>query len=195
MTNSKTSLKILSTLLAVALSHSLFAQNEAPADGEELQFKARGIIQAVEQQSAPEPLETYDDGPSGGDALADAEPEQPKVVTFDVQMINFEYASAMLTAAAKRQVDEFGVALTSDELGGVTLTIVGHTDDRGSEAYNQRLSEQRASSVADYLRDQFAVDADRLTVVGEGESMPLVADTTAEARAKNRRVEMTFVLP
>lgn len=195
MTNSKTSLKILSTLLAVALSHSLFAQNEAPADGEELQFKARGIIQAVEQQSAPEPLETYDDGPSGGDALADAEPEQPKVVTFDVQMINFEYASAMLTAAAKRQVDEFGVALTSDELAGVTLTIVGHTDDRGSEAYNQRLSEQRASSVADYLRDQFAVDADRLTVVGEGESMPLVADTTAEARAKNRRVEMTFVLP
>lgn len=195
MTNSKTSLKILSTLLAVALSHSLFAQNEAPADGEELQFKARGIIQAVEQQSAPEPLETYDDGPSGGDAVADAEPEQPKVVTFDVQMINFEYASAMLTAAAKRQVDEFGVALTSDELAGVTLTIVGHTDDRGSEAYNQRLSEQRASSVADYLRDQFAVDADRLTVVGEGESMPLVADTTAEARAKNRRVEMTFVLP
>jgi OOP family OmpA-OmpF porin len=195
MTNTNTFLKILSTLLAVALSHSLFAQDGAPAEGEELQFKARGIIQAVEQQAAPEPLETYDDGPSGGDAVADAEPEQPKVVTFDVQMINFEYASAMLTAAAKRQVDEFGMALTSDELAGVSLTIVGHTDDRGSEAYNQRLSEQRANSVANYLRDKFAVGADRLTVVGEGESMPLVAETTAEARAQNRRVEMTFVLP
>lgn len=197
MTNRNTLIKILSAVLAVALSHPLFAQDGAPADGEELQFKARGIIQAVEQQSAPEPLETYDDGPSGGDVMADSEPEpeQPKVVTFDVQMINFEYASAMLTTAAKRQVDEFGVALTSDELAGVTLTIVGHTDDRGSEAYNQRLSEQRASSVANYLRDKFAVSADRLTVVGEGEAMPLIAETTAEARAQNRRVEMTFVLP
>ncbi len=128
-------------------------------------------------------------------ADSEPEPEQPKVVTFEVQMINFEYASAMLTTAAKRQVDEFGVALTSDELAGVTLTIVGHTDDRGSEAYNQRLSEQRASSVANYLRDKFAVSADRLTVVGEGEAMPLIAETTAEARAQNRRVEMTFVLP
>lgn len=195
MNNIKAFMRVLSAAAVLVVSPQAVSQEGGSAEGEELQFKARGIIQAVEQQAAPEPLETYDDGPSGGDAVADAEPEQPKVVTFDVQMINFEYASAMLTAAAKRQVDEFGIALNSDELAGVTLTVVGHTDDRGSEAYNQRLSEQRAASVANYLRDKFAVSSERLTVVGEGESMPLVADTTAEARAQNRRVEMTFVLP
>lgn len=190
MKNSSAFLKVLSALVVLASSHSIAAQEEGVVKEEKLQFKARGIIQAVEEQAEEEPV--YEDSDSDDEPVPS---EEPKIVTFDVQMINFEFASSTLTETAQRQVDEFGVALTSDELAGVTLTVVGHTDDQGSEAYNQRLSERRAAAVANYLKDKFAVPAERLTVVGEGESMPLVADTTVEARAQNRRVEMTFVLP
>lgn len=177
-----------SIILLFVLSQLSFAQNQDAPEEQELQFKARGIIQAIEEQSGSEPIETYENDDNATD-------EESKLVTFDVQMINFEFASFTLTELAKRQVDEFGMALSSEKLSEVTLTIVGHTDDRGSETYNQRLSEQRAASVAVYLRDQFSVPEARLTVVGEGESMPLIADTSSEARAQNRRVEMTFVLP
>ena len=189
-------LKYVSIAL-IALSSHLVAQEAQEEAGEELQFKARGIIQAVEKQATPEPVENYDDGPTGGDAMQEEAPPEkaPIEVSFDVQMINFDYDSAQLTTTARRQVDEFGIALTSEELEGVLLTITGHTDDKGPESYNQALSERRAQAVADYLMEAFDVSADRLTVAGEGESMPLIADTTPEARAQNRRVEMTFVLP
>lgn len=191
-----THLKYLSVAL-IAFSSQLVAQEAQENGGEELQFKARGIIQAVEKQSPPEPMETYDDGPTGGDAVSDASAEvkAPREVSFDVQMINFEYDSAKLTPAAQRQVNEFGIALTSDELNGVSLTVIGHTDDKGPESYNQALSERRAQAVADYLMAEFDVPAERLEVKGEGEAMPLIAEDSASARAKNRRVEMTFVLP
>lgn len=69
--------------------------------------------------------------------------------------------------------------------------IVGHTDSRGSEAYNQALSEKRALSVADYLISQ-GIEESRLTVVGAGESQPKASNDTPEGRMENRRVEVTI---
>ncbi|WP_375752516.1 outer membrane beta-barrel protein [Vibrio sp. HN007] len=69
--------------------------------------------------------------------------------------------------------------------------IVGHTDSRGSEEYNQVLSEKRAQSVADYLVSQ-GIEESRLTVVGAGESQPKASNDTAEGRMENRRVEVTI---
>src|SRR6056300_1146223 len=96
-----TQLKFLSVVL-IALSSHLIAQEAQEEGGEELQFKARGIIQAVEEQSAPEPVEDYDDGPTGGDAVPEEAPQEkaPREVSFDVQMINFDYDSAQLTTTA-----------------------------------------------------------------------------------------------
>ncbi|MGI9945694.1 porin [Vibrio hyugaensis] len=71
------------------------------------------------------------------------------------------------------------------------IRIVGHTDSSGSEAYNQKLSEQRAQSVANYLMST-GIDRDRLTVVGLGESSPIATNDTAEGRAKNRCVDVLF---
>ncbi len=71
------------------------------------------------------------------------------------------------------------------------IQIVGHTDSSGPEAYNQRLSERRAQSVADYLV-QKGIDASRLTVIGMGENSPIASNDTAEGRAQNRRVEVHF---
>lgn len=73
---------------------------------------------------------------------------------------------------------------TNDRLFG---TVEGHTDDRGSDAYNQKLSQRRAEAVRQYLVDK-GVPASRLDAVGYGESRPVADNATAEGRAQNRRV-------
>jgi len=67
--------------------------------------------------------------------------------------------------------------------------VVGFTDSIGSDAYNQALSERRASSVAQYLLSQ-GVAPNKLTSEGKGESQPVADNETDEGRAKNRRVEL-----
>lgn len=69
------------------------------------------------------------------------------------------------------------------------IDVEGHTDSSGTDAYNQRLSEQRAASVADYLIDQ-GVPARNVTVYGYGEARPKSSNDTAEGRQLNRRVEI-----
>lgn len=71
------------------------------------------------------------------------------------------------------------------------VEVAGHTDDRGREDYNQRLSQQRAESVAKVLTSEFGVPASRIKAVGYGESQPAFDNSTAENRAKNRRVTAT----
>jgi outer membrane protein OmpA-like peptidoglycan-associated protein len=77
--------------------------------------------------------------------------------------------------------------------GKTTLTIAGHTDNVGSAQYNQKLSERRALSVAQYLEAR-RVAAERLSTVGKGESVPIEPNTTEAGRQANRRVEI-YVQP
>ncbi len=70
-----------------------------------------------------------------------------------------------------------------------TCEIGGHTDNIASAAYNQKLSEQRANSVRQYLIDKFGIDGSRLTATGYGLTKPIASNDTAEGRQKNRRVE------
>ena len=71
------------------------------------------------------------------------------------------------------------------------VTVVGHTDSTGDAGYNQRLSEQRASSVVAILRSG-GVAPGRLRAVGAGEDRPIATNQTAEGRALNRRVDITI---
>lgn len=82
-----------------------------------------------------------------------------------------------------------GVLLTSSDY---TLSVNGHTDDVGSEAYNQKLSERRAQAVYDYLVEA-GLPPEIMTVKGWGKTRPLVEGTSPQARAKNRRVELGIV--
>jgi len=72
------------------------------------------------------------------------------------------------------------------------VEVAGHTDSTGSDAYNQGLSERRASSVAQYLRSQ-GIRSDRLITLGMGESRPVADNATVTGRQANRRVEITMV--
>jgi outer membrane protein OmpA-like peptidoglycan-associated protein len=69
------------------------------------------------------------------------------------------------------------------------IEVVGHTDNTGSAAYNQQLSQDRAVSVANVLRES-GVPNGRLTAFGRGEDQPIASNATVEGRAKNRRVEI-----
>ena len=73
--------------------------------------------------------------------------------------------------------------------GKTSLTIVGHTDDVGSNAYNQKLSEQRAHSVARYLESK-QVNSMRLAISGKGENQPIATNSNEGGRQANRRVEI-----
>ena len=74
--------------------------------------------------------------------------------------------------------------------GDEFLTIVGHTDSVGRDAYNQGLSERRAQAVANYLATK-GLNAGKMTTSGKGESMPVADNGTAEGRSRNRRVDIT----
>jgi outer membrane protein OmpA-like peptidoglycan-associated protein len=104
--------------------------------------------------------------------------------------LKFEFDKADLQPADKELLSRIaGILMTSHDY---TISVNGHTDDVGSAAYNQKLSERRAQAVRDYLA-QAGLPADILSVEGHGKSLPLVRGTTDAARAKNRRVELGLV--
>ena len=73
---------------------------------------------------------------------------------------------------------------------GLMLEVEGHTDSVGGEAYNQRLSEQRAGSVRDYLIHEGLSGMNANPAKGFGKSQPVATNDTAEGRQRNRRVEL-----
>ena len=105
--------------------------------------------------------------------------------------VTFASDSADLTPAADTQLQTVADQLKQHPDGG-TLTIVGHTDDVQDDAYNQTLSEKRANAVKTKLQQLTDLDKWNPTTTGKGESEPRVKDTTDEARAANRRVEITL---
>ena len=104
--------------------------------------------------------------------------------------LKFEFDKADLQLSDKELLSRIaGILMTSHDY---TISVNGHTDDVGSDAYNQKLSERRAQAVRDYL-EKAGLPAEILSVEGHGKSLPLVAGTTDAARAKNRRVELGLV--
>ncbi|MFT6208580.1 MAG: outer membrane protein OmpA-like peptidoglycan-associated protein [Colwellia sp.] len=84
------------------------------------------------------------------------------------------------------------VSLVLEEYNQTIIVVSGHTDSSGSAQHNQKLSEDRAGSVANYLRGQ-KILSDRLETVGFGETQPAVTNKTAAGRELNRRVEITLL--
>ncbi|HUG53335.1 MAG TPA: OmpA family protein [Vicinamibacteria bacterium] len=104
--------------------------------------------------------------------------------------LKFEFDKADLRPEDRELLSRIaGIMLTSQDY---TISVNGHTDDVGSAAYNQRLSERRAQAVRDYLV-KAGLPAGILSVEGHGKSLPLVRGTSEAARAKNRRVELGIV--
>jgi outer membrane protein OmpA-like peptidoglycan-associated protein len=113
---------------------------------------------------------------------------QTEVITLsDAGNVLFDFDKSDLTPAAKSQLDTLMDKLRNADV--VSIKVIGHTDSKGSDAYNQALSERRASSVAAYLLSQ-GLAPNKLTSEGRGESEPVADNASDEGRAQNRRVEL-----
>jgi len=100
--------------------------------------------------------------------------------------INFDFDSAKISNSYDSKIKKFADFMKA--FPSVKGKIEAHTDSVGSEAYNQKLSEDRAASTVKAL-EAYGVDASRLQSIGYGETKPLADNATAEGRAQNRRVE------
>ncbi|HEX6098084.1 MAG TPA: OmpA family protein [Thermoanaerobaculia bacterium] len=120
---------------------------------------------------------------------------RPSEGEIEVRLTNdilFDYDSAALRSASRTTLNE--LAQNFAQYPDNQIIVEGHTDSAGSDAYNQRLSEQRAGNVADYLIDR-GVASRNVVVYGYGESDPKSSNDTAEGRQLNRRVEIHIRAP
>jgi outer membrane protein OmpA-like peptidoglycan-associated protein len=112
------------------------------------------------------------------------------VMNLGSDYLKFEFDKAELRPQDRELLSRIAGILLSAP--GYTISVSGHTDDVGTDAYNQQLSERRAQAVRDYLVST-GLPPDILSVEGHGKALPLVPGTSDVARAKNRRVELGIV--
>ena len=110
----------------------------------------------------------------------------PAIPGFDAKNVQFVSGKATLSKNAVVNLDEMAAYLL--KYPELKLVINGHTDNVGSAAVNQRLSERRAAAAKNYLVKK-GVGADRITTAGYGMTQPIVDNNTASNRASNRRTE------
>ena len=137
------------------------------------------ICRAMQKEEAPPPPPP---APRAAPPPAPA-PVEEKIV---LRGVNFDFDKADIRPDASVILDE-AASLLGGSSGSVS--VGGHTDSVGADAYNQGLSERRALAVKDYLVGK-GVDGSRLSSMGYGEASPIASNDTADGRALNRRVEL-----
>ena len=110
--------------------------------------------------------------------------------TIVLNNIFFDFDKATLKDESKPELDRLSNFLTENT--AIKISLAGHTDSTGPEAYNMGLSKRRAQSVASYLMKK-GIPKERIIVEYYGETKPAVDNTTIENRKKNRRVEFTIL--
>ena len=116
--------------------------------------------------------------------MAVAEPAEAVRVELDVK---FDFDKAQVKQESYGDIK--ALADFMKQYPQTSTVVEGHTDSVGSDAYNQGLSERRASAVREVLVHQYGVESGRVQAVGYGESRPVADNATADGRAINRRVE------
>jgi OOP family OmpA-OmpF porin len=147
---------------------------------------------------AAAPVARAVDGDDDGDGVPNSKdqcPHTPKLARVDergcwvITNLHFDTNSAEIAPADQQLLEERGVAILNAN-PDLRVRIDGHTDSRGSDAYNQKLSERRAEAVRKFFLSK-GIDGSRLESRGYGESQPAAPNDTPENLRKNRRVEFT----
>lgn len=145
-------------------------------------------------------LDKDDQCPQEAGTVANNGCPEEKEVTEEVQKQLNAYAKTILFNSGKATLRAESSGVLADILGilqeypNARFTVEGHTDSIGSETLNQRLSEERANAVRDFLVEQ-GVSPDRLVAIGYGESKPIATNMYKDGRAQNRRVEINLIKP
>ncbi|MEX0273813.1 MAG: OmpA family protein [Flavobacteriaceae bacterium] len=127
------------------------------------------------------------DGKMGHLAMGDAHYEVDTVHVFKNVLFDFDKYGVLDASVPEIRA----VANYLDKNPHLNITINGHTDNVGSDGYNDRLSTHRARSVADYLA-KLGIDVDRIAYKGHGGKKPMTDNATEEGRQRNRRVEFVI---
>jgi outer membrane protein OmpA-like peptidoglycan-associated protein len=158
---------------------------------------------AGKKEAPPEAPVKVSDGDDDGDGVPNSRdkcPGTPKGARVDengcelpdvinLKGVLFDFDKATLRPEGRATLDN--AAALFQKHPDITVEVAGHTDSRGSDSYNQKLSLRRANSVKAYLSEQ-GIAASRMTVKGFGESSPVTSNKTAAGRAQNRRVELVI---
>jgi len=131
--------------------------------------------------SAPAPVVAAEPVP---EPVAVEEPMEVVRVELDVK---FDFDKASVKEESYGDIKN--LADFMNQYPQTTTVVEGHTDSVGADAYNQKLSENRANAVRDVLVNQYGVDAARVNAAGYGEARPVADNATSDGRAVNRRVE------
>jgi len=107
--------------------------------------------------------------------------------TLSDDSVKFSFDGDKVPEGAQAILDELGSKVKSLDKA-VYLEIEGHTDNIGSEAYNEHLAEMRAQAVRNYLAEHAGIPLHAMSIISFGESKPVAANTTSAGRAQNRRV-------
>ncbi len=105
--------------------------------------------------------------------------------------VTFGFDKAVLTAADRKQLDDFAASLTSAR--GYILEVTGGTDSTGDADYNYKLSQRRADAVVNYLASKYNIPPHKFYLIGIGKDQQVASDRTAAGRAQNRRVEIKLM--
>ena len=133
------------------------------------------------------------------DSLMDVRGESPIAKSLsqdgkvDLYGFQFDTGKAVLKDGSKTTLQELGKVLQDNPT--LSVEVMGHTDDVGGPEANQRLSEARATAVADALTKNFGIAPTRMSAQGMGQTVPLMPNTNEAGRAKNRRVEIIANMP
>ena len=161
----------------VDVLHSLDTENTEWQAGVGVGLNFGGSTRPVAQvvESAPEPMP---------EPVAVEEPMEQVRVELDVK---FDFDKAQVKEESYGDIKN--LADFMKQYPQTTTVVEGHTDSVGTDAYNQNLSERRASAVREVLVNQYGVEAERVNAAGYGESRPVADNATDSGRAINRRVE------
>lgn len=191
-----TSLLVAGGLLWSVGATTVFAQ--APSEKqilEALKPKTRGL--SLQPPSAEEQKVIEDLKASSSRGLTVEERNKVAAIAKTKPSIDlaiyFDYNSAQISPKAEPDLQNLGRALTSADLQGDTILLGGHTDAKGSDSYNQKLSERRAQAVKQYLVAKFRIPEQNLVTVGYGEEQ--LKNKADPNSAENRRVEITNLAP
>jgi OOP family OmpA-OmpF porin len=114
--------------------------------------------------------------------------EDKKIVTEAIKNLEFDLAKSTIRSTSFATLDRVANLIISKNL---SLKLAGHTDSQGSDAYNLKLSKDRAEAIKAYLVSK-GVNSSRIEATGYGESQPIDTNDTAAGRQNNRRVEFTI---
>jgi OOP family OmpA-OmpF porin len=165
----------------------LISKGEIKIDGTTVSLRGEVANEAQRQQIASDVATSLNPSYTVNNGLRVGAAEQKLLdATLARRIVEFESGKATLTPSGKSILDEMAAAL--QKVKGKRVEVIGHTDNTGLRESNLALSQSRAEAVRTYLADK-GISQDMVMVSGQGPDRPVAENTSADGRARNRRIE------